>query len=1631
MSPYLTLFRKGAAALATAAALLIMTGEVVAGAHHWANPVSGLFTNNFDWAELQPPATGDDALFTVVGPYTVGFTGSVTNLSLQVSMGNVLFESSGSLYTYHLTGTAGVDVWNGSLRVGTGSPLDLVADEMLSVSSADLYVSYGSHVSAARMWLGCSGGTGRITVQGSGSKLSLTGADIGSYIGLAGATGELIVQAGATCDVAGWLNLVLSGNENTKAKILVQGNSSLTMGHLSAGEGGMAGQSAEITVTDPGSIITQNGASALYLGAAANSTTTLNITNSGTFTGGTGRTTLYKTGKVAINGGTFNAKGDILVDGGVLERKGGGVFAWDSGKALTIQNGGRATFSGPFGFPASAAVLIKDPDSLLEGDDSIVIAGGSEVQVTSGGALSAGTSLDVGTSTGGNGTLIVDNASVGAGPTLASTWGNGGATATVAFSNKAKGLLAGHVSVVGNDIAGTTATVMVEGGSEVTFGGLDINVVGGATTGTVTVTGDGSVVSLTAPGSLTVGHGSTGTATLNINDSGTVNTSAGPTTVRKTGRINVGDATTGGTFNVNGDLLVDGGTVNVAVLGEMNQAAGNLTTVQTGGKIIIVTAGDFALAPGATLVITDAGSKVDAGGNVDINNGAQISVTKGGQLLAGGMLVMGPPGGWLSVTEGGHVSVHGARLSGISEGGSGLSIEGAGSTFTTNNQDVDIGYTGGATLVVSPGGTATSGDAYLGRLASGYGAATVDGAASLWDLGTHNLYVGYAGMGSLLVTGGGRVVCKNAFITCSEGASGSAEVNGLDSTWDLSGNLTIGTAHSPGSLATSDLGAVTVAGNLDLKAGGNVKLMGGSLTVGTLGGAGQLNFKSGTLRTTVGGIGIGAGQPLGNNIYLGQGDVFDIAATTSIAAGSWLMVDGGSITSGNIVNDGTMEVHTGSSATTVSGLTNRFSLTLAGGTIAGGLLTNDYGATMHACGTVAAALENDGSIRLDGPLTVSGLITNYGPMTASDQSTANLRQNGGVDNYGTIDLASRWTVGSETVIYGGAITGSGKIVNCPGGVLRGLTGVSSDLENRGGLIHANLPGTVLLKHFDGNLSGGQLRIADKAGMNILTDFTNDGVVFLAGPDSSLSGGAITNTGTIVGNGWIANRVSNEGVILAMVLSTQPTGPYELILTGAGCTNDAGARIEAPENTAILFTQGLAANAGTIALDGGTFDNNARPMTNTGILSGHGTFRTGTLTNAAAGAIRVADHPTLFYGPLVNSGLVQVFSCTTSFFDHVTNDASGTIKNTSGTIRFLGGFTNSGGYTSDPADNCFTDLTNTATGYLAGGQGDRFIISGSLVNDSTRTDAWDTGSAEVRFTGGAAHTMAVSGPVGAFRWGTLAVEAGNMVNLSGSSATATCTANSGTINQTVGIADLGRIVGPGNLSVGSGATMNALSFRGAGRVDVAGLLAIGADRSTSTTKALRLAESGGLATGTLDIGTGSLAIDYSAGALSPLSQVKSWIQQGYNNMTWTGKGITSSAAALHPITNGVGYTQNDMLFAPYQVFSGEPVDLSTVLVKFTYAGDVNLDGAVDDNDVSIIGLFYDNGGTSSHYWNQGDIFGYDGRIDDNDVSIIGLTYGLGIGAPLGGGPVGAVPEPATLALLALGGLAAAMRRKRSA
>jgi hypothetical protein len=93
--------------------------------------------------------------------------------------------------------------------------------------------------------------------------------------------------------------------------------------------------------------------------------------------------------------------------------------------------------------------------------------------------------------------------------------------------------------------------------------------------------------------------------------------------------------------------------------------------------------------------------------------------------------------------------------------------------------------------------------------------------------------------------------------------------------------------------------------------------------------------------------------------------------------------------------------------------------------------------------------------------------------------------------------------------------------------------------------------------------------------------------------------------------------------------------------------------------------------------------------------------------------------------------------------------------------------------------------------------------------------------------------------------------------------------------------------------------------------------------------------------------------------------------GVGNATWTGAGINSSAAATDPEAFSVAYADNASLpLGPYTNFLGQEVDESTVLVRLTRTGDANLDGVVNDDDVTIFGAHYAPGVPNPH-WAHGD------------------------------------------------------------
>jgi hypothetical protein len=141
---------------------------------------------------------------------------------------------------------------------------------------------------------------------------------------------------------------------------------------------------------------------------------------------------------------------------------------------------------------------------------------------------------------------------------------------------------------------------------------------------------------------------------------------------------------------------------------------------------------------------------------------------------------------------------------------------------------------------------------------------------------------------------------------------------------------------------------------------------------------------------------------------------------------------------------------------------------------------------------------------------------------------------------------------------------------------------------------------------------------------------------------------------------------------------------------------------------------------------------------------------------------------------------------------------------------------------------------------------------------------------------------------------------------------------------------------------------------------------------------------------------------------------------------------------HGLPTGIGIVMESVLgYTSFGRFTG--LDGNDVLERFTSYGDCNLDGAVDAADYAMfaIGLANQaNFGTSAYDpnqsgWAYGD-FNYDGVVDATDAAIMEVGYegylaSLDTSAMLTVAP-GVVPEPGTIALMLLGGLALLKRRR---
>ncbi len=121
---------------------------------------------------------------------------------------------------------------------------------------------------------------------------------------------------------------------------------------------------------------------------------------------------------------------------------------------------------------------------------------------------------------------------------------------------------------------------------------------------------------------------------------------------------------------------------------------------------------------------------------------------------------------------------------------------------------------------------------------------------------------------------------------------------------------------------------------------------------------------------------------------------------------------------------------------------------------------------------------------------------------------------------------------------------------------------------------------------------------------------------------------------------------------------------------------------------------------------------------------------------------------------------------------------------------------------------------------------------------------------------------------------------------------------------------------------------------------------------------------------IDVQDNSLLIDY-ANQPNPSSAVRALLVGGYAGGSWNGPGINTSLAVSG---RGLGWNDNPAT--------------SSILIKFTYRGDTNLDSIVNFDDLLALAQAYGSNGQ----WANGDS-DYNGLVNFDDLLALAQNYGL--------------------------------------
>nr|WP_321839589.1 hemagglutinin repeat-containing protein [Paraburkholderia bannensis] len=1013
--------------------------------------------------------------------------------------------------------------------------------------------------------------------------------------------------AGGNANVSGYaLDLAGATNSANGSLSLAANSGDLNLSGATTTAGGTLDARASGTLTNDNGAMSSGGAQTVAAGALSN--------QKGQIVSG-GALTEAVAGATNNQGGTMQAAGALAANAGTFENTGGQLLSTgDNGLTLTttglLSNGAGGSIGG------NAGVTLQGGQIANSGSITAVQTLTARAAQT---LFNSGTLAANGATSLAAGTTLTNTGQIASGSPLtlsAATFDNSGGTASADQLTLHAANLVNHSGSITQTGTGAM-TLDVSGTLDNSAGGTLQSNSTDLTIAPAALDNDGGTITHAGTGTLSLNSGSGTGSISNVGgkiasngnvalQGGTLNNAGGSVAAQ-----NGLTASVGGTLdNANGKLLSN--TDTSITSGTLNNnggqiGAGTNETISTGS---LTNSGGSIVAPNLTL--TTGATLDNSGGDIEAN---QLSLTAANLT-----------------NHGGAITQYGASATGFNV--SGTFDNSNGGTFQTNSTDLalapgtldndggTITHAGSGTLTVDAGNGA-------GSISNAAGTIVTNGKVVLQGSAFNNTAGSISAQTGLTASVGGTLDNTNGKLLSNvDTGITSGTLNNNGGQIGAGANETIST----GSLTNS--GGSIVAPNLSLTTGATLDNSGGNIA------ANQLSLAAANLTNQGGAITQYGASATGFNVSgtfdNSNGGTLQTNSTDFMLAPGALNNDGGSIID---AGTGTLTIKPGNGAGSFSNVGGKI---VAAGNIAAqaGSLNNANG-VLAAKGAMTANFAGDvnntqGSIRSLASMSLASgsTLTNTsgqiqsGTGTAGDTSTLTVQAasidntNGLVGDLGTGDMTVQG--GSQTVNSGGVLTGNGNV-----GINTSAL-VNTNNGQRGGQISgANV--TVRGDTLD-NTSGQIGTFAGSSGdVSISTTgaLTNASGQIGATRNLSVNAAALTGGGSYSAANDVAVSVQGD---FAPPPDVQFNAGHNLAFTLPG-TFSNGALVEAANNLDI--NAGDFRNSG-VMMAGGTLSTHSTTLENTGTMVGGSVLLNATQSLSNTG-------PTALIGATDSNGTLELLS----------------------------------------------------------------------------------------------------------------------------------------------------------------------------------------------------------------------------------------------------------------------------------------------------------------------------------------------------------------------------------------------------